>query len=78
MVLKNITNEKKMSSVAQKVILQMNCKFNLILILSKSYLKVILQMNCKLGGELWAPRNPVAKKLMVVGIDVFHDKGIKH
>jgi len=53
-VLKNITNEKKMSSVAQKV---------------------ILQMNCKLGGELWAPRNPVAKKLMVVGIDVFHDKG---
>lgn len=35
--------------------------------------KIVLQINCKLGGELWACSTPI-KKLMVVGIDVFHDR----
>jgi len=38
--------------------------------------KVALQINCKLGGELWACQTPI-KDLMVVGIDVFHDKSRK-
>lgn len=54
-VLKTISNEKRLSSVAQKV---------------------ALQINCKLGGELWACQTPF-KDLMVVGIDVFHDKSLK-
>ncbi len=57
-LLKNITNEKKMSSVAAKI---------------------VLQMNCKLGGELWSaqPRNGPLEDLMVVGIDVHHDRSRK-
>ena len=38
--------------------------------------KIALQINCKLGGELWACKTPF-KHLMVVGIDVFHDKSRK-
>ena len=53
--LKTISNEKRLSAVAQKV---------------------ILQINCKLGGELWGCRTPF-RHLMVVGIDVFHDKSRK-
>ncbi|XP_074640256.1 piwi-like protein 1 isoform X2 [Tubulanus polymorphus] len=34
--------------------------------------KIIIQMNCKLGGEVWALDVPL-KKLMVVGIDSYHD-----
>ena len=33
-------------------------------------------MNCKLGGELWGCQTPF-QKLMVVGIDVYHDKSRK-
>jgi len=33
--------------------------------------KIVLQMNCKLGGELWRLVIPI-KKMMVVGIDVYH------
>jgi len=33
--------------------------------------KIVLQMNCKLGGELWRLSIPI-KKMMVVGIDVYH------
>merc|ERR1719510_1397505 len=53
--LKTISNEKRLQAVAQKV---------------------VLQINCKLGGELWACQTPM-KGLMVVGIDVFHDKSRK-
>ena len=53
--LKTISNEKRLQAVAQKV---------------------VLQMNCKLGGELWGVQTPF-EKLMVVGIDVFHDKSRK-
>jgi len=53
--LKTISNEKRLQAVAQKV---------------------VLQMNCKLGGELWGCHTPFSK-LMVVGIDVFHDKSRK-
>jgi aubergine-like protein len=53
--LKTISNEKRLQAVAQKV---------------------VLQMNCKLGGELWGCQTPFSK-LMVVGIDVFHDKSRK-
>jgi len=35
--------------------------------------KIALQINCKLGGELWACQTPF-EDLMVVGIDVYHDK----
>jgi aubergine-like protein len=52
---KTISNEKRLQAVAQKV---------------------VLQINCKLGGELWGCRTPF-KRLMVVGIDVFHDKSLK-
>jgi len=38
--------------------------------------KIALQINCKLGGELWACQTPF-KNLMVVGIDVFHQKSQK-
>ncbi|BFZ03166.1 hypothetical protein BsWGS_06204 [Bradybaena similaris] len=34
--------------------------------------KIALQINCKLGGELWSLHIPF-KKLMVVGIDTYHD-----
>nr|NP_001107667.1 seali [Strongylocentrotus purpuratus]ABY58155.1 seali [Strongylocentrotus purpuratus] len=34
--------------------------------------KIALQINCKLGGELWALDVPLSK-LMVIGIDVYHD-----
>lgn len=34
--------------------------------------KVAMQLNCKLGGELWALEVPL-KKLMVVGVDSYHD-----
>merc|ERR1719187_877183 len=50
--LKTISNEKKVTSVVQKI---------------------ALQINCKLGGELWGTVTPY-KDLMVVGIDVYHDK----
>jgi len=53
--LKTISNEKRLSAVAQKI---------------------ALQINCKLGGELWACKTPL-KQLMVVGIDVYHDKSRK-
>jgi aubergine-like protein len=33
--------------------------------------KIVLQMNCKLGGELWRLSIPI-KKMMIVGIDVYH------
>ena len=33
--------------------------------------KIVLQMNCKLGGELWRLAIPM-KKIMIVGIDVYH------
>lgn len=33
--------------------------------------KIVLQMNCKLGGELWRVSIPI-KKIMIVGIDVYH------
>jgi len=52
---RTINNPKKLSSVAQKI---------------------ALQINCKLGGELWACQTPF-QDLMVVGIDVFHDKSHK-
>jgi len=38
--------------------------------------KIALQINVKLGGELWACESPY-EGLMVVGIDVFHDKNCK-
>ena len=40
--------------------------------------KIVLQMNVKLGGELWRLAIPV-KKIMIVGIDVYHkiEKGYK-
>jgi len=53
--LKTITNPKRLTSVCQKI---------------------ALQINCKLGGELWACQTPF-KNLMVVGIDVFHQKNQK-
>jgi len=34
--------------------------------------KIGIQLNCKLGGEVWAVEIPL-KKLMVIGIDVYHD-----
>ncbi len=49
-IAKTISNEKNLRSVAQKI---------------------ILQMNCKLGGELWFLKIPI-QKLMVIGIDVYH------
>jgi aubergine-like protein len=49
-IAKTIFDEKKLRSVTQKI---------------------LLQMNCKLGGELWRLEIPI-KKLMVIGIDVYH------
>ncbi len=49
-IAKTIFEEKKLRSVTQKI---------------------LLQMNCKLGGELWRLEIPI-KKLMVIGIDVYH------
>ncbi|KAM9320660.1 piwi-like protein 1 [Gastrophryne carolinensis] len=34
--------------------------------------KIALQINCKMGGELWSVEIPV-EKMMVVGIDIYHD-----
>ncbi|XP_059957315.1 piwi-like protein 2 isoform X2 [Mesoplodon densirostris] len=34
--------------------------------------KILLQINCKLGGELWGVDIPL-KKLMVIGVDVYHN-----
>ena len=51
MVTKTISNEKKVTSVVQKI---------------------ALQINCKLGGELWGCPTPF-KRLMTIGIDVYHD-----
>jgi aubergine len=33
--------------------------------------KIVAQMNVKLGGELWRLQMPI-KKLMIIGIDVYH------
>ncbi|XP_076107273.1 piwi-like protein 1 [Mytilus galloprovincialis] len=36
---------------------------------------IAIQLNCKLGGELWVASMPgMTTGLMIVGIDVFHDK----
>ncbi|KAK7507334.1 hypothetical protein BaRGS_00001269, partial [Batillaria attramentaria] len=48
---RTIRNDKKLRSVTQKI---------------------MLQINCKLGGELWMLKIPL-ERLMVVGIDSFHD-----
>eukprot|EP00743_Colponemidia_sp_Colp-15_P003871 GILK01004178.1.p1 GENE.GILK01004178.1~~GILK01004178.1.p1 ORF type:complete len:796 (+),score=135.52 GILK01004178.1:65-2389(+) len=37
--------------------------------------KVLFQMNVKLGGHLWALDVKLPYKSMVVGVDVYHDKG---
>ena len=34
--------------------------------------KIGIQLNCKLGGEVWAVKIPL-KRLMVIGIDCYHD-----
>ena len=34
--------------------------------------KVAMQLNCKMGGELWALEIPL-KRLMILGIDCYHD-----
>ncbi|XP_050528911.1 piwi-like protein Ago3 [Daktulosphaira vitifoliae] len=36
--------------------------------------KIALQLNCKLGGSCWAVEIPL-KSTMIVGIDVYHEKG---
>ena len=36
--------------------------------------KIVLQMSAKLGGELWGLNIPISN-LMVIGIDVYRDKG---
>jgi len=38
--------------------------------------KIGIQLNCKLGGQVWAVDVPI-KKVMVVGIDVYHDSLVK-
>ncbi|XP_060666296.1 protein argonaute-3-like [Drosophila nasuta] len=38
--------------------------------------KIILQMNCKLGGSLWSVKIPF-KKVMICGIDSYHDPSQK-
>jgi aubergine len=40
-------------------------------------LKIITQMNVKLGGELWRLKIPL-QKLMIVGIDVYHQTDKKY
>lgn len=37
--------------------------------------KIAYQMVCKLGGSLWSVRFPF-KRWMIIGIDVYHSKGI--
>ena len=39
--------------------------------------KVAMQMNCKLGGEPWMIKQQ-AKKTIIIGIDTYHDTGIRH
>lgn len=39
--------------------------------------KIVLQMNCKLGGELWCLKIPI-QKMMVIGIDVYHQTEKKY
>ncbi|KAH8377177.1 hypothetical protein KR093_003884 [Drosophila rubida] len=38
--------------------------------------KILLQMNCKLGGSLWSVKIPF-QKVMICGIDSYHDPGQK-
>ena len=38
--------------------------------------KVAMQLNCKMGGELWAVEIPL-KRLMILGIDCYHDTAQK-
>lgn len=38
--------------------------------------KVAIQINCKLGGELWITNIP-SKKIMICGIDTYHDSLMK-
>ncbi|ESO84639.1 hypothetical protein LOTGIDRAFT_131825 [Lottia gigantea] len=38
--------------------------------------KICIQMNCKLGGEVWTVEIPLTK-LMVIGIDTYHDSSQK-
>ncbi|KAH8262836.1 hypothetical protein KR044_000811 [Drosophila immigrans] len=38
--------------------------------------KIVLQINCKLGGSLWSVKIPF-KKVMICGIDSYHDPGQK-
>uniref|UniRef100_A0A1A9ZRF5 Piwi domain-containing protein n=1 Tax=Glossina pallidipes TaxID=7398 RepID=A0A1A9ZRF5_GLOPL len=35
--------------------------------------KIALQMNCKLGGSLWSVKIPFKQKVMICGIDVYHE-----
>ena len=46
-------------------------QYELINVLRTVAQKIVLQMNVKLGGELWRLSIPI-KKLMIVGIDVYH------
>jgi aubergine-like protein len=39
--------------------------------------KIAIQMNCKLGGEIWQSHIPL-KKLMICGVDTYHDSAKKH
>ncbi|XP_038059144.1 piwi-like protein 1 [Patiria miniata] len=38
--------------------------------------KIAMQINCKMGGELWAVDIP-PKKMMVIGIDSYHDSSTR-
>ncbi|XP_022105120.1 piwi-like protein 1 [Acanthaster planci] len=38
--------------------------------------KIAMQINCKMGGELWKVEIP-PKKMMVIGIDSYHDSSTK-
>ncbi|KAK6191826.1 hypothetical protein SNE40_003418 [Patella caerulea] len=38
--------------------------------------KIAIQINCKLGGEVWAVEVPLTK-VMVIGIDTYHDSSSK-
>ncbi len=71
-VVKNISNEKKVNSVAQKVILQMNCKLGGELWACQTPFKVCCYS--------YHPNIPylsffLRQGIMVIGIDVFHEKG---
>lgn len=39
--------------------------------------KIVLQMNVKLGGEIWRLSIPI-KKMMIIGIDVYHKTDKKY